>query len=58
MEVRLRAWTLEDAPALAKLINNKKVQDNLRNPLLIIQLPAACWKRQAFSWRACFAVMR
>ena len=55
MEVRLRAWTLEDAPALA---NNKKVQDNLRNPLLIIQLPAACWKRQAFSWRACFAVMR
>ena len=58
MEVRLRAWTLEDAPALAKLINNKKVQDNQRNPLLIIQLPAACWKRQAFSWRACFAVMR
>ena len=33
MEVRLRAWTLEDAPALAKLINNKKVQDNLRDGL-------------------------
>ena len=30
MEVRLRAWTLEDAPALA---NNKKVQDNLRDGL-------------------------
>ncbi len=58
MAVRLRVWTLADAPALAKLINNKKVQDNLRDPLLIIQLPAACWKRQAFSWRACFAVMR
>lgn len=33
MTVRLRAWTLEDAPALAKLINNKKVQDNLRDGL-------------------------
>ena len=33
MAVRLRAWTLEDAPALAKLINNKKVQDNLRDGL-------------------------
>lgn len=33
MEVRLRAWTLADAPALAKLINNKKVQDNLRDGL-------------------------
>lgn len=33
MAVRLRAWTLADAPALAKLINNKKVQDNLRDGL-------------------------
>ena len=33
MTVRLRAWTLADAPALAKLINNKKVQDNLRDGL-------------------------
>ena len=33
MEVRLRAWTLADAPALAKLINNKMVQDNLRDGL-------------------------
>lgn len=31
MEVRLRAWTLADAKELAKLINNKKVQDNLRD---------------------------
>ena len=33
MAVRLRTWTLADAPALAKLINNKKVQDNLRDGL-------------------------
>lgn len=33
MAVRLRVWTLADAPALAKLINNKKVQDNLRDGL-------------------------
>lgn len=33
MAVRLRAWTLADASALAKLINNKKVQDNLRDGL-------------------------
>lgn len=33
MAVRLRAWTLDDAPALAELINNKKVQDNLRDGL-------------------------
>lgn len=33
MAVRLRTWTLTDAPALAKLINNKKVQDNLRDGL-------------------------
>ena len=31
MAVRLRAWTLADAPVLAELINNKKVQDNLRD---------------------------
>jgi RimJ/RimL family protein N-acetyltransferase len=33
LPVSLRAWELSDAPALAKVINNKKVQDNLRDGL-------------------------
>ena len=33
MKVSLREWALSDAPALARLINNKKVQDNLRDGL-------------------------
>ena len=33
MKVSLREWALSDAPALAKLINNKQVQDNLRDGL-------------------------
>lgn len=31
MNCTLRAWTPEDAPALVPLINNRKVQDNLRD---------------------------
>jgi len=31
VDVILRAWTLDDAPALAAAINNKKVHDNLRD---------------------------
>ena len=30
-EVSLRPWQIEDAPDLAAVINNKKVQDNLRD---------------------------
>ena len=33
MKIELRPWRLADAPALAGLINNKKVQDNLRDGL-------------------------
>ena len=33
MGVSLRAWSLADAPALARICNNKKVQDNLRDGL-------------------------
>ena len=31
MQVSIRGWTMEDAPALAAAINNKKVLDNLRD---------------------------
>jgi RimJ/RimL family protein N-acetyltransferase len=31
--VDLREWTIEDAPALAAALNNKKVHDNLRDGL-------------------------
>ncbi|MCI8618958.1 MAG: GNAT family N-acetyltransferase [Oscillospiraceae bacterium] len=31
MEPTIRTWTIEDASALAAVINNKKVQDNLRD---------------------------
>ena len=30
-KVSLRQWTLEDAPVLAEIINNKNVQDNLND---------------------------
>ena len=33
MDVNLRAWSLADAPELARICNNKKVQDNLRDGL-------------------------
>ena len=33
MECKLRPWRLSDAAALAAAINNKKVQDNLRDGL-------------------------
>lgn len=33
MNIDIRAWKAEDADALAKAINNKKVQDNLRDGL-------------------------
>lgn len=33
MERRIRPWKLSDAEALAEAINNKKVQDNLRDGL-------------------------
>ena len=33
MGVSLRAWSLADAPELARICNNKKVQDNLRDGL-------------------------
>lgn len=29
----IRPWTMEDAPALAAALNNKKIQDNLRDGL-------------------------
>jgi len=32
-KVSLRNWKIEDAPCLAAVINNKKVQDNLRDGL-------------------------
>ena len=31
MICRLRRWRAGDAPALAAIINNKKIQDNLRD---------------------------
>jgi len=31
MECKIRAWRLEDADALADILNNKKIQDNLRD---------------------------
>ena len=33
MDVTLREWKIEDAPALAVIINNKKIMDNLRDGL-------------------------
>ena len=33
MECRIRRWKMEDAPALAGALNNKNVQDNLRDGL-------------------------
>jgi len=33
MEVKLRRWRLEDADALARIISNKKILDNLRDGL-------------------------
>lgn len=33
MNTKIRAWKIEDAESLAKAINNKKVQDNLRDGL-------------------------
>ena len=32
-DITLRGWRLEDAPALAAMVDNKKVQDNLRDGL-------------------------
>lgn len=40
MNVQLRAWRPQDAPALAGLINNKKVQDNLRDGIPYPYTPA------------------
>ena len=31
MNCQLRRWTVEDAESLAKIISNKKLQDNLRD---------------------------
>ena len=31
MECRLRAWRMEDAPELARLLNNRAILDNLRD---------------------------
>ncbi len=33
MECTIRRWKMEDAPALARALNNRKVQDNLRDGL-------------------------
>ncbi len=33
MECKIRSWRLEDASDLAKALNNKKIQDNLRDGL-------------------------
>ena len=33
MECRIREWEPEDAKALAELLNNKKILDNLRDGL-------------------------
>ena len=33
MECRIRKWRLDDAADLARALNNKKVQDNLRDGL-------------------------
>lgn len=33
MECKIRKWRQQDAPALAKALNNKKIQDNLRDGL-------------------------
>jgi RimJ/RimL family protein N-acetyltransferase len=45
LPVSLRAWELTDAPALAAVINNKKVQDNLRDGL-----PYPCNEDDALSF--------
>jgi len=31
MKIDIRPWKIEDAPSIAKTLNNKKVQDNLRD---------------------------
>ena len=31
MDVKIRQWRLEDAEVLAKVMNNKKILDNLRD---------------------------
>lgn len=33
MSIKIRAWKMEDAEALSKALNNKKIQDNLRDGL-------------------------
>lgn len=33
MDVKIRAWEIEDAQNLAEALNNKKIQDNLRDGL-------------------------
>lgn len=33
MDITIRTWTMADAPALAQILNNKNVQDNLRDGL-------------------------
>ena len=33
MDINIRAWQIEDAPSLAKVLNNKKMQDTLRDGL-------------------------
>lgn len=33
MDCKIRRWRIEDAPALATALNNKKIQDNLRDGL-------------------------
>ncbi len=33
MECKIRAWRMEDAPYLAEAVNNKKIQNNLRDGL-------------------------
>jgi len=33
MKINIRAWKIEDAEPLAKALNNKNVQDNLRDGL-------------------------
>ena len=33
MTTEIRAWRIDDAPALAENLNNKKIHDNLRDGL-------------------------
>ena len=47
MTVRLREWKKSDADALAKIANNKKIWDNLRD-----QLPHPYSKKDAKEWLA------